>query len=295
MKMASYSATGIGSSNLNMQGTVSSNSTRRTASPKKSNNNKLRKKRVNYNPREIRGALLQATRSQSAGQVLCQARSKLTSLLKCKGTGQYNESELTSAIIHARRMVRCARMKTQNLKQEEQIQKRHEKAAKIEEQQRKNDVKLRVKQKENNLKQKMKNEKLQNLQRQRRRQHELMQRRRLHRLVEKGEMDEADMEYKKNMDRSSSDGSEFRNYTTYFPTEGVEVELSEDGLELTEAQIEQQIEQQIAAMMSAEFSGEAGSTGASAGSGAAGGGSTAAGPDLAGMEMPAIDISIGGV
>ncbi len=97
---------------------VSTNSTRRTASSRKSQQKKTPKKHVNYNPREIRSALMRATKSQSAGQVLCQARSKLANLAKCKGTGMYNESELSSAIIHAKRMVSCAKMKTKNLKQE---------------------------------------------------------------------------------------------------------------------------------------------------------------------------------
>ena len=72
---------------------VSTSSTRRTASSRKSQQKKTPKKHVNYNPREIRSALMRATKSQSAGQVLCQARSKLANLAKCKGTGMYNESE----------------------------------------------------------------------------------------------------------------------------------------------------------------------------------------------------------
>ena len=113
MKVTSYSAGGVASGS--MQGSISTDSAKRYGGiPKKDNKNKVKKKNVNYNPREIRSALTRAKRSQSAGQVLAQAKGKLANLLKAKGTGQFKESELAAAIIHAKRMVRCAQMKTQN-------------------------------------------------------------------------------------------------------------------------------------------------------------------------------------
>ncbi len=289
---SSYNAGGMSAGS--MQGSISTNNTRkRTGAARKTGQNKVIKKRVNYNHREIRSALLRASKAQSAGKVLTQAKGKLANLLRAKGTGQFNESELAAAIIHAKRMVRCAHMKTQNLKQEEQMQKKNASEAKAEEQQRKNDLKLRMKRKEQNLKQKARNEKAQNVQKQKRQHQQLMQRRRIHRNMEHEKMEEADLEYKKNMGNASRDnscGMEFE--PIQFPTAGVELELSADGMKLTEAQIEQQIEQEIAMAMAAEFSAASASvpitsTGAET---AASGGSAGAGG-----EVPVMDVASGGM
>ncbi len=288
MKVTSYSAGGVAAGS--MQGSVSTNSAKRRAGvSKKSNQNRGQKKNVNYNPREIRSALSRVKKSQSAGQVLAQAKGKLANLLKAKGTGQFKEAELAAAIIHARRMVRCAQMKTQNLKQEEQLQRKHEKEIKAEEQQQKNEIKLRVKQKERNLKQKAKSEKTQKLQRQKRQQMELMQRRRIHRNMEHGKMEEADLEYKKNMSNAASSSESVSYEPSYIMPKGVELELSEDGIELTEAQIEAQIEQQVEMMIAAEMAGGAGMPDVSAAAAIP----DAAGADMGGADIPAIDIAIG--
>lgn len=289
MRVNSYNGGNVASASSSMQGTVSAGSTKKRSPVSKKSNSKAKKKNVNYNPREIRSALLRAKKAQSSGQVLAQAKGKLVSLLKIKGTGQYNETQLTAAIIHARRMVRCAQMKTQNLKQEEQLQKRHAKEAKAEEQQQKNDIKLRVKRKEQNLKQKAKSEKIQRNQKQKRQQQELMQRRRLNRNKELGELDEADLEYKKNM-ANADGGSESTDYVrAYFPQEGVELELSEDGKELTEAQIEQQIEQQVEMMVDAELAAVAAMPDASLGGDGA---ISSGGAEAAGGDLPAMDVVV---
>lgn len=240
MKGIVYNASGTKTSGIQSM-TISVGSTARAGGVRKVSQRKTAKKKLNYNPREIRSALLHASKAQSAATVLCQAKSKLSVLLKCKGTGQYDETELTNAIIHARRMVRCAQIKTRNLKQEEQQQKRYAKEAQAEEQSRKSDIKLRVKQEERNLEQREHIEKLQKVQKQKTRNQELIRKRRMHRLMEKGKMDEADMEYKKNMSRDSQGNTVVTAYE-FVPLEGVELKLSDDGLKLTEEQIEQQIE-----------------------------------------------------
>ncbi len=286
MKVNSYSASGVATSS--MQGTVSAGSTRKRSPVSKKNNSKAKKKNVNYNPREIRSALLRAKRSQSSGQVLATARGKLANLLKIKGTGQYNETQLSAAIIHARRMVRCAQLKTQNLKQEERIQKNQAKEAKAEEQQQKNDIKQRVKRKEQNLKQKVKSEKVQQNRKLKRQQQELMQKRRANRDKELGELDKADEEYKKNM-ANAGDSPEITDYANaYFPQEGVELQLSEDGRELTEAQIEQQIEQQAEMMAAAELAAVTVIPDAALSAG----GAAPAASELSGGDMPAMDVLV---
>ena len=96
------------------------------------------------------------------------------------------------------------------------------------------------------------------------------------------------MEYKKNMGNAanSSDGAEFER--VYIPMDGVEVELSEDGMELTEAQIEAQIEQQVEMMIAAELAGAAAMPDSSAGAAM----SDLGGGDMGG-DIPAMDIAAG--
>ena len=290
MKVTSYSASGMAASS--MQGSVSTDyAKKRSKAIQKSNKNKSPKKKLNYNPREVRSALLKASKSQSAGKVLAQARGKLANLLRAKGTGQVNESELAAAVVHARRMVRCAQIKVRNLKQEEQLQKKHASEAKSEEQKLDNGMKLRIKQKEQNLKQKVKNAKMQKAQKQARHHQELTQRRRIHRNIEFQEMEDADLEYKRNMGNASNDSDTFAYEPAYYPGEGVQLQISEDGMELTEAQIEQQIEQEMAMMVASEL---AGGTGMPDASGMALGmaGAAAGGADLAGCDMPSGDVPV---
>lgn len=136
----------------------------------------MRRKKLNYNSREIRSALMRASKSQSAGMVLSTAKSKLVSLLKCKGCGMYNESELNTAIVHARRMVQCAKIKVRHLSKEEQEERRNEKAAQEEG--------------------KGGMERLQKEMRYQQRKMALARKRRMHRQLERIKMDQADEEYK---------------------------------------------------------------------------------------------------
>lgn len=267
---------------------VSTDSARRTSPARKSQQKKVPKKRLNYNPREIRSALLRATRSQAAGNVLCQAKSQLANLAKCKGTGMYNESELSSAIIHARQMVRCAQLKTRNLKQEEQQTKKHSKQAKAEEQQQKNEIKRRVSQKERQLEQKMNLEKSQLEQKKQARIQEMMRRRRQHRNLERSKMDEADKEYQSSMGRAMREEAfDVAARTAFYPQEGVEMELSDMGIEMTEAQLEQQAEMMAAA--------EIASMGSAVSPDLGGGVDAASAPSMSADAAGAvIDIAVGG-
>lgn len=142
----------------------------------------IRQKKLNYNSREIRGFLLRAVRSQTAGLVLNTAKSKLVSLLKCKGTGMYSENELNAAIGHARRMVRCAQLKLRNLTKEEQQQARNEKAIQKEAA----DPHL---------------DKLQKTLRRKQRKLALEHKRRMHRNLEMAKLNRADEEYRNRQTR----------------------------------------------------------------------------------------------
>ncbi len=146
----------------------------------------LRRKKLNYNSREIRSSLVRAVRSQTAGLVLNTAKSKLVSLLKCKGCGMYNENELNAAIGHARRMVRCAKLKLRNLTMEEQQQLRNEKAAERES----GDPGMEELQKAMRIKQ---------------RKLALEQKRRIHRNLEYARMNQADEEFRSRQAREQRD------------------------------------------------------------------------------------------
>lgn len=182
---------------------------------------KLYQKKVNYNSREIRSALIKASKAQGAGMVLTSAKAKLTSLLKCKGTGQYDENELNAAIIHARRMVRCAQMKVRNLQKEEQQKSRIE--HKVEQEKLERELK-----------------KLQLEGRERTQLLELARQRRINRLKEKSKMDEADKEYESRQcqNQQSGDRVTFQNTGISSGTAEVLLELSNQGIQLSEEQLE---------------------------------------------------------
>lgn len=252
MKATSYQfsglSTGSGLSGRNIQNYNVSQNKKKTNNIKKNNQKKMPKKHLNYNPREIRNALLLAHDSQSAGRVLVQAKGKLSSLAKWKGSGQFDETQLTNAITHARRMVQCAQMKNRNLRKEEQLQKRYAHQEKMEEEKKRIEVKHQVQQKKMVLEQKQKMAKIQKVQKERQHMEEILRKRRMNRLKERGKMNEADEEYRKNMGRCSGENSPNVNYETVsLPVAGVEMKLSEEALNMTEQQMEQQAEMMIQA------------------------------------------------
>jgi len=109
----------IGYSNSAVSGNARSSSVsenRNYASKKKAG--KTAKKKLNYNYREISGQILKAKKLQSASVVLSRARSKLIYLSKCNSSGNYDRREVEAAIAHAKRMIRCADMKVNNLREE---------------------------------------------------------------------------------------------------------------------------------------------------------------------------------
>lgn len=82
-------------------------------------NKKAANKKLKYNSREIPTLLLNAGNSQSAQSVLIMAVDRLAYLRSSAATGQYDKTEVSNAIIHANRMVICAKTKIRNLKEEE--------------------------------------------------------------------------------------------------------------------------------------------------------------------------------
>ncbi|MCI8391077.1 MAG: hypothetical protein HFI35_10445 [Roseburia sp.] len=218
------------------------------------------KKRLNYNYRDISGQLIRAKKSQSAAMVTARAQSKLAVLSRSAASGQYSKKEIANAIAHARRMVRCAQQKTRNLREEEMEQRSHEKETSARDQQRRNEAKRRIAQKERKIECKIAAKEIQENSRNKRRRNEMMKKRLMHRSQERAKMNEADMKYiKGQMDRD--DGEEH-----YSPLgDSAVLDLSMEAAALAEIQRldqeRQQIEAQIEAEIAAEIAMESGSDG----------------------------------
>lgn len=250
MKVSSYTAGGMSNAALGAMN-ISTGSKNSSIKAKSKNSRKVPKKVLNYNPRELSAALLRASKSRSAGQILVQARSKLSTLAKAKGSGQYNDKEINAAIAHAKRMVRCAKMKTQNLRQEERMQERCEEQIKNEARQEKNQAKAKAAQKERSLEQKQEIAKMQYSQKEKKLTREMLQKKKNNRNREYNKIMEADMEYLKQQMRGlNSSNSSTAGLT---PSDGVMLELSQNGKGLSDAQIEQQIEAMIDSGMTGDM------------------------------------------
>lgn len=85
------------------------------------NNSTKQKRALNYNYRKVSGAIMRAKSVNQAGNALTSAKSSLSNLRRKNGSGNYDSNELAIAISHAQKMVRTARKKLQNMKQEERM------------------------------------------------------------------------------------------------------------------------------------------------------------------------------
>lgn len=90
---------------------------------REANKNKTvtQKRALNYNYRKVSGAISRAKSVNQAGNALTSAKSSLSNLRRKNGSGNYDSNELAIAISHAQKMVRTARKKLQNMKQEERM------------------------------------------------------------------------------------------------------------------------------------------------------------------------------
>lgn len=249
------------------------------------NQAKRPKKRLNYNPREISSQLARAHKSRNAAVVLARAGIKLGVLQQAYASGQYNESEVRIAIAHAKRMVECARVKTSNLKEEEILKKRNDRDHNSGEQKKRNEVKRRVRQKEQNLKVKMSLEENQRILKEKNRKQLLLQKRRMHRNDEQRRITEADMKYLEDQLKNNQSDKTVRY-------EGVSLDLSAEAAKMAELQqLEQQIEQEIELEVEIEYAAmDAGSLSSAA---VSDGGASMAGIETGGGEAPvSLDIMI---
>lgn len=80
------------------------------------------KKRLRYNFKAISTQFMRAKTSGNVGQVIVKARGKIVDLRRKLKSSEYNESEVTSAILHAEKMLRIAKKRKKHLQEEERAQ-----------------------------------------------------------------------------------------------------------------------------------------------------------------------------
>ncbi len=113
----------IGTSNSNRQVISFKNAdgmTVGTLSVSKPSNNK-KKKQLQYNFKEISSQIMMSKTSGIARQVMIRAQGKVAMLQRKVKNGEYDEKELESALIHAKKMERIARKRMKHLQEEENI------------------------------------------------------------------------------------------------------------------------------------------------------------------------------
>ena len=88
----------------------------------KSKKTKTTKQPVNYSFRKVSAAIARAKNVNQASNALTSANSALSALRRKSTSGQYNDDELQIAINHAKKMVRVARKKVQNVRRESQTE-----------------------------------------------------------------------------------------------------------------------------------------------------------------------------
>lgn len=203
------------------------------------------KKKLNYNSKEISSQILRAGKSRSASMVLARAKNKVSTLQRCLGTGQYNDNEVRVALAHANRMVKCAKMKVQNLKEEERLKRQYENEHVNKERQQKNEVKRRVSQKERNIKTKAVLDETQQTLKEKSMRQEILRKKRVHRNAERGKINEADMKYlEEQVNEKKGTYSNSCGVSLELSTQAAELsdlQLSEHAMELLESQVEQEL------------------------------------------------------
>ena len=250
------------------------------------------KKALNYNHREISGQLMRAKKSQSAGTVLTRAKSRLANLQRAAGSGQYDSKEVSNAIAHARRMVRCAQLKVRNLREEEREQAAHRSENAGQEQKKQSEVKRRVSQKERALKSKVMVEEVQQVTKEKRKRSEMVQKRRMHRNQEQAKINEADMKYIK---AQMQDGKGATSYSAV--GSGAVLDLSMEAAAMAEVQmlemmVGEQIEAEIEAEVEAEIAAEMALDSGGASYAGVSQGVSSGGDGAAPAEAGSVDVSI---
>ncbi len=195
---------------------------------------KAKKKNLNYNRREVSSQVLRANKLGTAARALATARTKVATLRRSVGTGQYDENELRIAIAHAESIVKTAKKKLGNLKEEQLKEKRgsREKPA--------NTLKNRVKKqrvhaKRQRIKRELSTKRQQTERQMRAKELRVKQLRRRHRGEELADVAEADLKYIKDMDRYRRyKGAESSGTNTTDTTGTTALEIGDSAMQLSD-------------------------------------------------------------
>ena len=142
-------------------------------------------------------------------------------------SGAYEEASVQRALVHAKKMVECSKMKVHHLREEEQMKVKHQRERQAKEIQKKASVKRRIALKEQQLKQKAALEESHEVLREKSRRQELGQKKRNNRREELEEITKAEMEY---LESQVWEGSE----SSFTDMAGVSLELSGSAVEMSE-------------------------------------------------------------
>lgn len=80
-----------------------------------------KKKKLNYNYKEISAQIMRARTSINARQVLTKAFSKVAMLSRQLRSGEYDEKEVEKALIHAKQIAHVAKKRMKHLQEEERL------------------------------------------------------------------------------------------------------------------------------------------------------------------------------
>lgn len=195
---------------------------------------RAKKKNLNYNRREVSSQVLRANKLGTAARALATARTKVATLRRSVGTGQYDENELRIAIAHAESIVKTAKKKLSNLKEEQFKEKRvsREKQANA----LKNQVKKqRVRAKRQQIKRELSAKRQQSERQMRAKELRVKQLKRRHRGEELADVAEADLKYIKDMDRYRRyGGAENSGRNTVDTTGTAALEIGDSAMRLSD-------------------------------------------------------------
>ena len=119
---------GIGSNNSNVRKIVIKNSDGSVKGTMSfSKGRKKKRKRLQYNFKQISLQIMQTKTPVNAKQVTIRARAKAVDLRKKLSSEDYDFSEVRHALIHAEKMIRIAKKRMKNLQQEENLEKKNAK------------------------------------------------------------------------------------------------------------------------------------------------------------------------
>ncbi|MDE7212094.1 MAG: hypothetical protein K2O03_11745, partial [Lachnospiraceae bacterium] len=289
---------GIGTNRIGQTNSLSMVDRQRLARQKKAKT-AAKKKNLNYNRREVSSQVLRANKIGSAARALATARTKVSSLRRCVGTGQYDENELRIAISHAESIVKTAKKKVANLK-EERIKEKRVAREKQTNTLKKQVKKQRIRAQRQQVKREAAMQRKQMERQTKMKEMRCKQLKRRHRGEELADVAEADIKYIKDMDRYRRYGTTEGSRTTTTDTTGTAaLEIGDSAMRLSDLERTEQAlkyEEQQANQEIATFSGSSasGSVDISIGDGVSGGGEISGGADMAAVAAVggAVDVSL---